>query len=172
MCILLQDIFGRNCCGIDSLNVAYYPTLPNMESSNDIRKLRKAIDEQERHLRKLKRDLALAEVATTTEDPYIYASENGKASELNVPFEQSTTSWPWPLKAEEYKRYGRQMILPEIGLQGGNVAFLLRFSQQQKTNANDFSVPQVSFAYEMLPSSSLALEVSAVLQLNISPLPE
>ena len=24
----------------------------------------------------------------------------------------------WPLKAEEYRRYGRQMILPEIGLEG------------------------------------------------------
>lgn len=28
------------------------------------------------------------------------------------------TSSPWPLPAGEYKRYGRQMILPEIGIQG------------------------------------------------------
>ncbi|KAK9774685.1 putative Adenylyltransferase and sulfurtransferase uba4 [Seiridium cardinale] len=27
-------------------------------------------------------------------------------------------SWPWPLKEEEYARYGRQLILPSIGIQG------------------------------------------------------
>ncbi len=26
--------------------------------------------------------------------------------------------WTWPLASEEYQRYGRQMIMPEIGLQG------------------------------------------------------
>lgn len=26
--------------------------------------------------------------------------------------------WSWPLTAEDYKRYGRQLIMPEIGLQG------------------------------------------------------
>jgi len=28
----------------------------------------------------------------------------------------------WPLDADDYVRYGRQMIMPEIGLQGGNYA--------------------------------------------------
>ena len=27
-------------------------------------------------------------------------------------------TWKWPLKAEEYTRYGRQIIMPEVGLQG------------------------------------------------------
>jgi len=31
---------------------------------------------------------------------------------------QTSTQGRWPLEAEEYKRYGRQMILPEIGLHG------------------------------------------------------
>lgn len=31
---------------------------------------------------------------------------------------QMSTQGRWPLEAEEYKRYGRQMILPEIGLHG------------------------------------------------------
>ena len=26
--------------------------------------------------------------------------------------------WPWPLEREAYQRYGRQLIMPEIGLQG------------------------------------------------------
>lgn len=29
-----------------------------------------------------------------------------------------TTQGRWPLESEEYKRYGRQMILPEVGLHG------------------------------------------------------
>jgi adenylyltransferase/sulfurtransferase len=28
------------------------------------------------------------------------------------------TQGKWPLSAEEYKRYGRQMIVPSIGIQG------------------------------------------------------
>jgi adenylyltransferase and sulfurtransferase len=31
---------------------------------------------------------------------------------------ESTTKRSWPLQADEYRRYGRQMILPNIGLQG------------------------------------------------------
>jgi adenylyltransferase/sulfurtransferase len=29
------------------------------------------------------------------------------------------TTGKWPLDLEEYKRYGRQMIVPSIGIQGG-----------------------------------------------------
>ncbi|KAF2139795.1 uncharacterized protein K452DRAFT_360051 [Aplosporella prunicola CBS 121167] len=29
-----------------------------------------------------------------------------------------TTTTPWPLSAEEYRRYGRQLIMPEVGLRG------------------------------------------------------
>ena len=31
---------------------------------------------------------------------------------------QSVPSTRWPLHPDEYRRYGRQMIMPEIGLQG------------------------------------------------------
>lgn len=34
----------------------------------------------------------------------------------STPFAQSTRRWP--LEGEEYKRYGRQMIMPEVGLHG------------------------------------------------------
>ena len=30
----------------------------------------------------------------------------------------STPNWNWPMKREEYKRYGRQLIMPEIGIRG------------------------------------------------------
>ena len=36
----------------------------------------------------------------------------------------------WPLKANEYKRYGRQLIMPEIGLQG-QFAFVDRREKEQ-----------------------------------------
>ena len=31
---------------------------------------------------------------------------------------EQTCEWGWPLDADDYKRYGRQMIMPEIGLKG------------------------------------------------------
>ena len=37
----------------------------------------------------------------------------------------SATTWSWPMKREEYKRYGRQLIMPEIGI--GGMIFLLSF---------------------------------------------
>lgn len=38
-----------------------------------------------------------------------------QAAEIN---ESKNPDWKWPLDAEEYRRYGRQMIMPEIGLEG------------------------------------------------------
>ena len=38
----------------------------------------------------------------------------------------------WPLEANEYKRYGRQLIMPEIGLQGQ-----LAFSHCEKEDDTD-----------------------------------
>lgn len=32
--------------------------------------------------------------------------------------QSSGTQWDWPLKEEEYARYGRQLILPSVGIQG------------------------------------------------------
>jgi adenylyltransferase/sulfurtransferase len=37
---------------------------------------------------------------------------------LSKPDEQRALPRRWPLDKHEYKRYGRQMIMPEIGLQG------------------------------------------------------
>ena len=32
--------------------------------------------------------------------------------------ETKHSEWAWALDSEEYQRYGRQMIMPEVGLQG------------------------------------------------------
>jgi adenylyltransferase/sulfurtransferase len=31
---------------------------------------------------------------------------------------------PWPLEKHEYKRYGRQLIMPEVGLQGSLIILI------------------------------------------------
>ena len=53
---------------------------------------------------------------------------NPSATHAENPPEQPTTSqeeddWSWPLDADEYRRYGRQMVMPEIGLEGSLSAF-------------------------------------------------
>ena len=32
--------------------------------------------------------------------------------------EGDASNWNWPMKREEYKRYGRQLIMPEVGIRG------------------------------------------------------
>ena len=79
------------------------------------RQLLSKIAKRERELEQLKRQLADAE---TGED----LQEKGVATN-NQPSKGSRTAslnWPWPLRRDEYQRYGRQMILPEIGLQGSS----------------------------------------------------
>lgn len=74
-----------------------------MESANaSAEALRKQISETENSLRELKEQLAQIE-----------ARENVPRVE-----DLQTNDQKWPLSAEEYKRYGRQMIVPSIGIQG------------------------------------------------------
>jgi adenylyltransferase/sulfurtransferase len=61
------------------------------------------IQAQQREIESLKSQLALQAAPSV-------------ASSRAAP--ESSTNRPWPLQADEYKRYGRQMILPNIGLQG------------------------------------------------------
>ncbi|KAI6093491.1 adenylyltransferase [Hypoxylon rubiginosum] len=39
-------------------------------------------------------------------------------SETKQPGDASTPEWKWPLREEEYSRYGRQLILPIVGIKG------------------------------------------------------
>jgi adenylyltransferase/sulfurtransferase len=70
--------------------------------------LRAQIAATEAQLEGLKRDLANAETAAKSE-----ADPTGKPLDG-----QNDTGTRWPLLQEEYKRYGRQMIVPQIGLRG------------------------------------------------------
>ncbi|CZR51019.1 related to molybdenum cofactor biosynthetic protein [Phialocephala subalpina] len=72
--------------------------------------LRQQITATEEQLQKLKEQLASVE--TQNEAPGIETPLN----DLSV--QHPVTPGKWPLSSEEYKRYGRQMIVPNIGIQG------------------------------------------------------
>ena len=74
--------------------------------------LRKQIAATEEELRRLKEQLASVEAQ---------GSVQGVATELDglsLREPRPVTQGKWPLSAAEYKRYGRQMIVPNIGIQG------------------------------------------------------
>lgn len=83
----------------------------NMEAANtSAQALREQILATEAQLQKLKKDLAQVEAS-------------GAAQICNnLPLEESVVTphndRKWPLSEEEYKRYGRQMIVPSIGIEG------------------------------------------------------
>ena len=72
--------------------------------------LRQQITATEEQLQKLKEQLA--SVVAQNEAPGIETPLN----DLSV--QHPVTPGKWPLSSEEYKRYGRQMIVPNIGIQG------------------------------------------------------
>lgn len=70
--------------------------------------LRAQIASTETQLASLKRDLANAE-KTASATSEAAGETNGKIN---------GTGSRWPLLQEEYRRYGRQMIVPQVGLEG------------------------------------------------------
>jgi adenylyltransferase/sulfurtransferase len=82
-----------------------------MERANaSAQSLRNQILATEAQLKRLKEELA--QVVTSTEAQV----------ELDKPLSKSPLTQRngqhWPLSREEFKRYGRQMIVPSIGIQG------------------------------------------------------
>jgi adenylyltransferase/sulfurtransferase len=73
--------------------------------------LRAQIAATETQLAGLKRELARAQEAAAAK------SNNAKVSDSNE-HAQPTPESRWPLLPEEYKRYGRQMIVSQVGLEG------------------------------------------------------
>ena len=76
--------------------------------------LRKQIEVTETELGRLKALLAHVEAGTVPQKIGGLSIEEENASPMGR---------KWPLKSEEYKRYGRQMIVPSVGIQG--ILFLL-----------------------------------------------
>lgn len=111
-----------------------------MTTNSIIESLQRQITTCEAQLEDLRRQLAEAELERyrqleqerlrhthATDDPLTHDMNYGIAdafrSEVYAALlpnseEEKSTSKVWPLEKAEYKRYGRQLIMPEIGLQG------------------------------------------------------
>lgn len=70
--------------------------------------LRRKIRETEQELARLKEELR--EVETVDK-------RNGHSRE-SADKPSDGTSWKWPLPPEDYERYARQLIIPQVGVQG------------------------------------------------------
>ncbi|KAI0404810.1 adenylyltransferase [Xylaria palmicola] len=77
-----------------------------------IERLKAQISKTEAELQQLKTQLA--ELEATPPAPPISSPET---QEQDQPTE-TLQKWKWPLKEEEYARYGRQLILPSVGIKG------------------------------------------------------
>ena len=77
---------------------------------DDIDLLRRQILDKEAELASLRSRLGEAETLTTDKKP-----EHLLSSPDDQP---ANTEWKWPLRADEYERYGRQLLIPEVGVKG------------------------------------------------------
>ena len=75
--------------------------------------LRQQIIIAEKELKLLKEQLAIAEQQEAFVTPDITLPQLSSESQSDVT--------KWPLSSEEYKRYGRQLIVPDIGIQGSSI---------------------------------------------------
>lgn len=87
-----------------------------MEIDSHLERLRGQVKECEAQLAALKHQLALAEAHQNRISNGSKEQVKGSIVEAVEPGVSKKTSWP--LSLEEYRRYGRQLIMPEIGLEG------------------------------------------------------
>ena len=82
--------------------------------------LRREIELCEARLESLKEQLAEAEWMKERLHSSYREAKNSTFSDSDRPTAERSDeeSTRWPLSAEEYKRYGRQLIMPEVGLKG------------------------------------------------------
>lgn len=74
--------------------------------------LREQIARAEAALKALKDQLATAESGVSTH----FSSQH--VTQDPVETGKGVKQWKWPLEADEYERYGRQLILPSVGVDG------------------------------------------------------
>lgn len=80
--------------------------------------------ELRQQVQELEAELAHFRAAPATPSPLLPSGATGKLSISGEESDAGDGKKELPLSLEEYKRYGRQMIMPEIGLEG---VFLFEF---------------------------------------------
>ena len=84
---------------------------------NSVSELKLRIQEAELYLSDLKIQLERAETKSESPSPS-HSLAGGNWPTRTPQVTNTTTGKPWPMHADEYTRYGRQMVMPEIGLKG------------------------------------------------------
>lgn len=93
-------------------------------TSETVLALHTRIQRLEDELVVLKRQLANAEAVDPSQASRPISPSMAVSIDAATSVEQPTAAKDkendsrWPLEADEYRRYGRQMIMPEIGLEG------------------------------------------------------
>lgn len=88
-----------------------------MTDDNEVVKaLRSQIDDYANQLEILKKNFIRAQHAKTTPDGD--GSSNASISPKQLTASKQEVDLRWPLDTDEYKRYGRQMIVPQVGIDG------------------------------------------------------
>lgn len=100
----------KNPSGIIQTNPPYVPVCEMEDLETKCASLRTEVAATEAQLARLKRELHDAEEAALK-------SRAQDASDANTEA-KTRAKGKWPLSREEYRRYGRQMIVPQLGLQG------------------------------------------------------
>jgi adenylyltransferase/sulfurtransferase len=82
------------------------------------------MDQAAKSVETLRRQIAATEEELSRLREQLAVIENEKVQNLKgLSLEQGPVTRKWPLELEEYKRYGRQMIVPNIGIQGDFLVF-------------------------------------------------
>lgn len=112
---------------------------PPQQTAAEVRDL---ISKTELELARLKEKLANIEAAEEEE------SREGRESQQHVEVNGTATTatqelngaWKWPLSAQEYDRYGRQLILPNVGIHGALFIFCYLLILEQVRSSVDIIV--------------------------------
>ena len=96
-----------------------------------VSRLQDQIEEQEETLAQMRHKLSALEARQRASDaPQASVTENASSQ--------------WPLSPDEYRRYGRQMMLPMVGIEGLSRKHSIKFNQSSQTVAD--SGDQVKYA--------------------------
>lgn len=80
--------------------------------------LKELIAKTESELATLRKELAQVEVAEQEDTESHDGAGNGTVAAAASDAGVINGEWKWPLSAQEYDRYGRQLILPNVGIHG------------------------------------------------------
>ncbi|KAI1376315.1 adenylyltransferase [Hypoxylon crocopeplum] len=84
--------------------------------SNKAEQLREKISQTEKQLQDLRRQLE--ELESPVQNTNEVQGFGSASTKLSMHSTDGPPEWRWPLKEDEYFRYGRQLILPTVGIQG------------------------------------------------------